>query len=306
MKPITRLLLLLLLVLVCCILLLASGCRDRAKQNAGDEAAVDTTGQSAETGADTSDATTDRMPPVDEGVARSESDNMEVSAPGRGQKVSTEGFVLIGRARTFENALSYRLIDRSGTTLVEGHLTSVGEMGHLNPFTTEISVGSGYTGPATLEVFQYSANDGRPIDMVKVPIVLTHESREEQRELRVYFANARLNGNGDCGNVFSVQRPRGSTVAVAEAALRELLKGPTADEKAEGYSSEIPAGVTLRSIAIDHGVATADFSAGLNRVAGSCRVEAIHAQIERTLEQFPTVKRVVIAVEGDSDAALQP
>lgn len=306
MKPITRFLLLFLLLVICCVLLLTSGCRNREEDRADEGAVSDTTEQTENSSVDPSDTVVDRTLPADDGVVRSDGGNIEVSAPGRGQRVSTEGFVLIGRARTFENAVSYRLLDQSGRELTEGHLTSVGEMGRLNPFTTEISIASGYTGPATLEVFQYSAKDGSPIDMVKLTVLLAHESSEEQRELRIYFANSRLNGNGDCANVFSVQRPRGNTLAVAEAALHELLNGPTTDEKAEGYSSEIPSGVTLRGITILNGVATADFSTGLNRVAGSCRVEAIHAQIERTLKQFPTVRRVVVTVDGDEDAVLQP
>ncbi len=244
--------------------------------------------------------------PSPEGAIVSSSGNMEVTAPGANQQVSGEGFVLRGRARTFENALSYWVMDKGGKPIAEGHLTAVGETGHLNPYTTEISIASSYTGPARLEVFQYSAKDGSRIDIATVPIVVTREKGAEEATLRVYFANARLNGNGDCENVFSVPRSRGKTAAVAEAVLKELLRGPSVEEKAEGYASEIPTGTALRGVKIDKGVATADFSSALNRSAGSCRVAAIRAQIERTLKQFPSVKSVVISVDGNSSEALQP
>ena len=41
-------------------------------------------------------------------------------------------------------------------------------------------------------------------------------------------------------------------------------------------------------------------------VAGSCRVLAIRAQIESTLKQFPSIKKVVISVNGRTGEVLQP
>jgi spore germination protein GerM len=41
-------------------------------------------------------------------------------------------------------------------------------------------------------------------------------------------------------------------------------------------------------------------------VGGSCRVSGIRNQIIQTLKQFPTIKNVVISVEGNSEEALQP
>jgi len=110
-----------------------------------------------------------------------------------------------------------------------------------------------------------------------------------------------------CENVTAVKRVVARSVGgYPEAALTELLKGPAAEEKAAGYFTSLPEGVRLRSLKFDGPVAYADFSGELSRVAGSCRVQSIRAQIEETLRQFASVKEVVISVEGNVEEALQP
>jgi len=96
------------------------------------------------------------------------------------------------------------------------------------------------------------------------------------------------------------------TVAVAEAALRALLDGPSAEERRNGFGTEIPARTRLRDITITDGHAVADFSADLNHTAGSCSVTAARAEIERTLRQFPTVRSVTITINGEAKGVLQP
>jgi germination protein M len=70
---------------------------------------------------------------------------------------------------------------------------------------------------------------------------------------------------------------------VGTAAVRELLKGPAADD--EGVETAVPAGVKLQSLGITNGVATVELSQQLTD-------DAAQAQLVYTLTQFPTVKRV--------------
>lgn len=235
-----------------------------------------------------------------------ESRNIRVTAPMPGQEVAGSGFMLTGTARTFENAVSYRVVANNGRKLKEGYMTAVGDMGNFNPYTTTVEIGSNYTGPARLEVFQGSAKDGSEIDKVIVPITITRSPTTGRTELRIFFPNAGRGSGDDCSKVFAVTRRVAGTPAVAQAALNELLQGPDSRERNRGFATEIPNGTRLRDITINNGVARADFSAELNNAAGSCRVAAIRAQIERTLRQFSTVKSVVISVEGNSSAVLQP
>jgi spore germination protein GerM len=180
-----------------------------------------------------------------------------------------------------------------------------GEMGDFNPYVATIRVGSSYSGRATLEVFDNSAKDGSEIDKVRIPLRL-HSPGSGRKFLQVYFTNSRLNKSQDCEKVYAIGREEDETAGVAEQALTELLAGPSETERKDGYGSEIPKGTKLRSIKIAGGVATADFSGELNRGGGACHVAAIHAQIENTLRQFPSVKSVVISSEGNSMEALQP
>jgi len=93
----------------------------------------------------------------------------------------------------------------------------------------------------------------------------------------------------------------------AYVALRELLKGPTETERAQGFFTLINSGTKIQKISIVEGIATADFSEVLNEgVAGSCRVMAIRSQITETLKQFPEIKEVIISVNDDSETILQP
>jgi spore germination protein GerM len=65
--------------------------------------------------------------------------------------------------------------------------------------------------------------------------------------------------------------------------------------------------VTLRSLTITDGVATADFSRELRAYGGgSARVQAIREQITRTLQQFPIIRSVRIAIEGQTEGVLEP
>ena len=104
-----------------------------------------------------------------------------------------------------------------------------------------------------------------------------------------------------------VERTVPRTAAVGTAAIEELLKGPTPAEKAEGLDNPIPQQARLRSLRIVDAVAYADFDESLQaQVGGSLRVAAIRNTITLTLLQFPTVKMVVISIEGRSEDILQP
>lgn len=230
--------------------------------------------------------------------------NVRVSAPRAHAEVG-ESFELRGTARTFENSVSYRVVGDNGGEIAKGFMTAVGEMGNFNPYSTMVTVKAGYRGAARLEVFQNSAKDGSEIDKVVVPIIIGRGTSGTTR-VRLFYSNAGRGSDRDCAKVFAVTRRIPKTPAIAEAALNELLAGPTGAEQGKGYGSEIPSGTRLRDITIEQGVARADFSSELNSAAGACRVTAIRSQIERTLRQFPTVKSVVISVEGKTQGVLQP
>jgi len=242
----------------------------------------------------------DTMPPKKNG-------NIRVTSPEPGDTLPTDHFKVIGTARTFENALSYRLVGADGIQLATGHLMSNGEMGRFNPFTANVNIRRSYKGSARLIVFQNSAKDGSEIDKVSIPVLIGEATAAKgEMAVEVYFTNAAQGSTTDCGKVFRVSRRIPRTEAIAEAALTQLLLGPTMQEREQSYGTEIPATAKLRSVTIDNGVATADFDGNLNRAAGSCRITAIRAQIEKTLRQFTTIRKVIISVDGKTKDVLQP
>ncbi len=111
------------------------------------------------------------------------------------------------------------------------------------------------------------------------------------------------------------------TQAVGAAALNALLNGPVPGNLV-GAGTALPSTeeivrwsggdntwgyrVQLLDLVIKDGIATANFSKELRAYGGdAARAQQIREQIERTLQQFPSVERVVVEIDGDS-SALQP
>ena len=101
------------------------------------------------------------------------------------------------------------------------------------------------------------------------------------------------------GKVSPVRRTIEATPAVARAALTELLEGPTADERAEGLSSAIPDGTTLRDISLADSVATVDLDTTFDDGGGSASMLGRVAQVVATLTRFPTIERVAFRIDGE-------
>jgi hypothetical protein len=90
----------------------------------------------------------------------------------------------------------------------------------------------------------------------------------------------------------------GGRPKVAQAAMEQLLKGPSARERAGGLSTAIPAGTKLRGVTITNGVATVDLSGGFGDDAGLLGAQLRLGQVVYTLTQFPGVTGVVFALDG--------
>jgi spore germination protein GerM len=124
-------------------------------------------------------------------------------------------------------------------------------------------------------------------------------------ELRVYFNNAQRAGtDADCAIVFALPRQVPKTEGVAAAALHQLFAGPTDAERAAGYRSPFSAATAalLKRIRIEHGTAYVDLHDARAQLAGatsSCGAAEFQMQVERTLRQFPTVRRVILAIDGE-------
>ncbi len=96
-----------------------------------------------------------------------------------------------------------------------------------------------------------------------------------------------------------VRRQVPQTEGVARAAMEQLLEGPTADEKALGFSTAIPLDTDLLDVGIDNGIATVDLTSGFASGGGSATMFARLAQVVYTLTQFPTVEGVNFKLDGE-------
>jgi spore germination protein GerM len=138
------------------------------------------------------------------------------------------------------------------------------------------------------------------------------ESARDTISLKAYFL---LFGNVDGPTpLVPVNRDVGGTVAVARAAMEQLLAGPTQGEGAHDLrvgtiGTQIPKGTTLLGLDVEDGVATVDLSGefasgdieGDERESWAIRL----AQVTYTLTQFPTVESVRFLVDGSPAAAIE-
>lgn len=230
--------------------------------------------------------------------------NILVTSPIDGDTIA-QPLLIRGEARVFENQLNYRLKDADASILAEGIITAnapdAGEFGDFEVITF-YERPKGKTG--TLEVFDYSAKDGSEIDKVTISLRF---GEFELTTVKVYFASKNAEEGMECQADFFVTRLVPKTAAIGRAALEELLKGPTEEEKNQGFITSINEGVKIQKLTIVEGIALVDFNLRLEEaVGGSCRVATIRSQITNTLKQFPTVKEVIISINGRIEDILQP
>lgn len=229
--------------------------------------------------------------------------NIIILSPMDGEQV-TNPIHVTGKARVFEATFAYRLKDANGKLLYEGFgMTTGSSVPDYGDFDFKIGIPVGATKDLTVEVFEYSAKDGSVINLDSVKVRLVNM---ETSKVKAYFSNNKLDPAISCTKVFPIEREIFQTKEVGFVAIFELLRGVLPGESKD-YLSSIPEGTILNSLIIRDGTAYADFNHVLEmNGGGSCHVQAIRAQITETLKQFPTVKNVVILVNGRTEAILQP
>ena len=240
------------------------------------------------------------------------SDLIAIETPRPGQAISSP-VVIKGKARGnwyFEASFPARLEDANGQTLGITPVQAKGEWMTMEfvPFTATMDFAEPSTKTGTL-ILQKDNPSGLAEydDELRIPVIFTtfNQNVGEKTLIKVFFGNS--SRGAECEEVVSITREIQKVATIGEASLKELLKGPTALEKSQGFSTEINAGVTINSLTISNGTARVDFSSDLNKsVAGSCRVQAIRVQIEETLKQFPTVQNVIISINGKTENILEP
>lgn len=130
---------------------------------------------------------------------------------------------------------------------------------------------------------------------------------EWEKRVNVYFSNSKMGSSEDCSKVFALSRTVPNAETLGPGALEALLKGVSETEKGIGYFTSINDKVLLQKFEIKDKVAYVDFNSRLNEgVAGSCKVTAIKAQIENTLNNLPDIDSTIISVNGVTKGVLEP
>ncbi len=232
-----------------------------------------------------------------------------VSLPKQNQTVKSP-LAVEGMAKGywfFEAVFPIKIFDDKGNELAASYVQATGDWmtEELVPFKGEIVFDAGSAGKGILILQNDNPSGLQGKEMkIRIPVIF---SSEEISKVKIYFNNSNLDPEASCNKVFAVERDISKTPAVGQAALEELLKGPTDAEKTGGYFSSINPEVKIQKLTIENGTAKVEFDEQLEfQVGGSCRVAAIRAQITQTLKQFPTVKEVIISINGRTEDILQP
>jgi hypothetical protein len=241
---------------------------------------------------------TDNQEPKVQALDNVDGTNIIVDAPKANESIGLPLFIK-GKARVFENTVSYRIKDSEGTVLLENYTTANSpDMGQFGPFEASVNYLEPKGDKGTVEVFEYSAKDGSEINKVEIPVVF---KKVEATDIKIFFGNRKEDPDAqNCGQVYEIARRIPKTTSVAKDSLSELFRGTYATDEDSGYFSEINRDAKINKIAIMGGIAKVDFSRELiDGIEGSCEKETIKAQITETLKQFPTVKEVEITVDGE-------
>lgn len=85
---------------------------------------------------------------------------------------------------------------------------------------------------------------------------------------------------------------------ILNAALENLIKGPTPKEKDRGFITAVPAGLKVRGISINGRTAEIDFSSAIEEgAAGDILIKRVQ-QIVYTSTQFENINSIVIKING--------
>jgi len=130
--------------------------------------------------------------------------------------------------------------------------------------------------------------------------------KDETMTIKVYFHSIKIDPQwDDCRKVYPVTRTIPKTAGVATAALQELLKGTTLEEAKNfaGFSPDETKGI-LKSVNVKNGGAYVNFTKAVFQQMGSASTSCgggFFSMVEATLKQFPTIKNVYYAIEGNSN-----
>lgn len=227
--------------------------------------------------------------------------NITLTSPKSGDTVDSP-ILVTGRARVFENQLTVQIKDDKGKVVASARVfTDAKDAGLFGNFSVRVPI----PGKATTTTMKVEALAQSPKGDGSLQGYSAATVNLKYTDTMAVYAGFTTNP-ADCTEVTLFPREITKTSQYVYMSLVELLKGPGPQEASKGATTQIPSGVGINSFRQTGSTAYVDFDSGLQNVAGSCRVQGIRAQIEKTLKQFLGIDNVVISVNGKVDTALQP
>jgi spore germination protein GerM len=136
------------------------------------------------------------------------------------------------------------------------------------------------------------------VSVATLPAVSAKAQRK--KEVRVYLWRDSASTSANPLGVTPVKRMVDATQP-ARGALEALLDGPSTAEQSKGYSSLSVEELSIGRLSIKGGTASVNFVASRTWAGwpGDLAPGRFREAVTRTLKQFPTVKRVIVSVNGD-------
>jgi hypothetical protein len=94
-----------------------------------------------------------------------------VESPGIGERVSSP-VTIAGTSDTFEAVVSILILDQDGRTVASTFTMATCGSGCRGTYTTDVRYEVGTRQPGTIRVYEVSAMDGSPINVVEIPVML--------------------------------------------------------------------------------------------------------------------------------------
>jgi hypothetical protein len=95
-----------------------------------------------------------------------------VTTPSPGDTVSSP-VTVAGTANVFEATVSIRILDANRKRIADTFTTATCGSGCRGDFSKQVAFNVSEEGSGTVMVFEASAEDGRPINVVRIPVTLT-------------------------------------------------------------------------------------------------------------------------------------
>lgn len=118
--------------------------------------------------------------------------SLSVTAPVPNQSI-TSPVKVSGSSNFFEAHTSIRVKDGQGKILSQSFATAAGWMDQLYPFATYVSYEKPATANGTVEVYEASAQDGRDVNLISIPITFADAKNKEWSAFSPNFENAIVN-----------------------------------------------------------------------------------------------------------------